>query len=55
MKCKLKRLWSEDEGATSIEYALIGSLVSIGIMSACAEIGATVTGLFDLVVAGFVR
>ncbi|MEM8877107.1 MAG: Flp family type IVb pilin [Pseudomonadota bacterium] len=44
---------SDDRGATAIEYALIGSGLSIVILGAVNATGGTVTGLFDTVVTAF--
>ncbi|HEY0267342.1 MAG TPA: Flp family type IVb pilin [Rhizomicrobium sp.] len=36
-------------GATAIEYALIGSLISIVIVTAATAVGSKVSGMFTLV------
>ena len=38
-----------ESGVTSIEYALIGSLIAVVIVLSVANVGAAVQGLFDLV------
>jgi pilus assembly protein Flp/PilA len=37
---------ADDGGATSIEYALIGGLVSIGIVASVTQIGTTISNFF---------
>ena len=39
----------DESGVTSIEYALIGSLIAVVIVLSVANVGAAVQGLFDLV------
>jgi pilus assembly protein Flp/PilA len=42
--------WTVNEsGATAIEYALIGSLISIVIVTAVTSIGSTLKGFFTAV------
>ena len=43
----------EDDGATSIEYALISSLIVAAIVSTVPLIGSAVAGLFQSVVNAF--
>jgi pilus assembly protein Flp/PilA len=43
----LRRLLNEDEGVTVIEYALIGSLVSILIVAAVTAMGTTLLNIFN--------
>ncbi|MGD0420768.1 MAG: Flp family type IVb pilin [Xanthobacteraceae bacterium] len=45
----LRRFLSDEQGATSIEYALIASGVSIVIVGTVATLGSNVTGLFSKV------
>lgn len=40
---------SSESGVTSIEYALIGSLIAVVIVLSVANVGAAVQGLFELV------
>ncbi len=47
------RLLQDETGATAIEYALIGGLLSIMIVSGATLIGAKVRGYFEAVAAGF--
>ena len=49
----LKSFVADDAGATSVEYAMIGSLISIIVVGACVEIGMSVNGMFSDVAAGF--
>lgn len=40
---------SSESGVTSIEYALIGSLIAVVIVLSVANVGAAVQGLYELV------
>ena len=44
-------LRDQDDGTTAIEYALIASLISIGILTAIQSMSATLTGTFNTVAA----
>ena len=48
------RLIKDESGATSIEYALIASIVSISIVAVLGSIGVSLNNIFTAVVAGFV-
>ncbi len=48
----LKRYLANERGATSIEYAVIATGISIAIIAAVAAIGTSVKGRFDLVATG---
>ena len=51
---EMKRFFRDDSAATSIEYALIATLISIVIIGGATSIGQTVKNLFfDNVNAGF--
>ncbi len=41
----------DEAGTTSIEYALIGSLVSIAILAALSNLGSSLAFLYDIVAA----
>jgi pilus assembly protein Flp/PilA len=43
----------DESGATSIEYALIASIVSLVIIGGLTGVKASLVGIFDSVVAGF--
>ena len=45
----LRKLLKDKRGATAIEYALIGALVSLGAITAMQLVGVSVTGLFETV------
>ncbi len=45
----LQAFLKEDSGATTIEYGLIAGLVSIAILAAVMNLGASVTQAFDQV------
>jgi len=47
------RLWRDENGATSIEYALIASFIGIAIVVSVTAVGTSVSGVFDDVAAGF--
>ena len=42
-----------ESGATAIEYALIGAIITIGTIAAMTTIGTTLSAAFDNVAAGF--
>ena len=47
------RFRQDENGATAIEYALVGGLISIVIVAAVTSIGNTLSGNFSQVVSGF--
>jgi Flp pilus assembly pilin Flp len=51
MVCKLLRILKEATGATATEYAVIASLISIGIIGAATLIGASLPPTFLTVAA----
>lgn len=53
MSTAIARFLDDCSGATTIEYAAIGSMISIVILAACFEIGDTVKGQFLMVVGAF--
>ena len=46
---KLKRFFKEEEGVTSIEYALIAMLIAMGIIGAVTLIGTSLQNSFNAV------
>lgn len=44
---KLKRFVADEGGATAIEYALIGSLLSIVIIGAVGALNGSMTGIYE--------
>lgn len=42
----VRRLWREDSGATSIEYAFIASLIALAIFATVATIAAPLNNTF---------
>jgi pilus assembly protein Flp/PilA len=46
-------LFSDERGATAIEYALIASMISIVILSAVSSIGSNLNSIFNSVASGF--
>ena len=52
MKSLLKRFIRDQAGATAIEYALIASGLSIVIVGAATNVGATVTNMYSNVATG---
>jgi len=44
---------SDESGATSIEYALIASIVSVAVIAGLMGVRGSLIGIFDSVVAGF--
>ena len=53
MSERLEAFWTDETGATSIEYALIGSLVSIVIVAALTEMGPDLLAMYQSVVDAF--
>lgn len=49
MRRLFRRFIRDDSGVTSIEYAVIASLISIGIVSAASTIGGTLQNTFTTV------
>ena len=45
----LRRLISDESGATAIEYGLIAGLVAVAIIAALTFLGTTLSGLFQAV------
>lgn len=43
---RLRRFWNDQGGATALEYAFIGGLISAGLIAAFSAIGAQVAGKF---------
>jgi pilus assembly protein Flp/PilA len=46
-------LFSDERGATAIEYALIASLLSIVILTAVSTVGSNLNSIFSSVASGF--
>lgn len=42
------RFWSDDSGATSIEYSLIAALIGLAIISAAGSIGSNISKPFEI-------
>jgi pilus assembly protein Flp/PilA len=51
MSSKLSNLFSDERGATAIEYAFVASLVSIAAFVAFGTIGTSLSGIFNNVAA----
>jgi pilus assembly protein Flp/PilA len=49
----LERLLRSESGATAIEYAFIGVLISIAVVTAVVQIGTSVSGMFQQISSGF--
>ncbi len=45
----LKRLLSDEEGATAIEYGLIAALIAVAIIAAVTTVGTNLSGTFNKV------
>lgn len=48
-----KHWWEAQGGATAIEYALIASVISIGIAAAVSSLGTSIAAMFQGILAGF--
>jgi Flp pilus assembly pilin Flp len=53
MKQRLGQIFILEEGTTSIEYAIIASLIFLSIVAAVASLGGSVRGLYESVAAAF--
>ncbi|MEW5728801.1 MAG: Flp family type IVb pilin [Pseudomonadota bacterium] len=51
LRTVLTEAWRDQRGATAIEYALIGAVISIVILSALTVVGEEVLRLLDVAVA----
>lgn len=49
----LRRLLGNKDGATSIEYAIIASMIGLTIISGATSIATELGGVFDSVTSGF--
>jgi pilus assembly protein Flp/PilA len=49
MEKLLSKLFFEERGATSIEYAIMGSLIAAVIVGTVTTLGTTVANLFSLI------
>lgn len=49
----LNRFQQDEGGATSIEYALLGSLIAVAVITAVTAIGTTLSTTFSTVDSGF--
>ena len=47
MKRKLQQFWSNQSGATAIEYGLIAAGISLAIIAIVNGLGGTINGKFD--------
>ena len=45
----LRKLWKNEAGVTAIEYALIGSLIAVVIVTAVTSIGVSLGNIFHTV------
>ena len=56
LKCALAALWREEEGLTTVEYALAGALVSVAVAAAFTnlgnEIAAVLANIISIISAG---
>lgn len=50
---RVRSFWHDESGATSIEYALIGAIVSIVIIASLMSANTALEGLFQQVVDAF--
>lgn len=47
LKAHLRRFLSDQHGATAIEYALIGALLSIAIIGSVVALNGTMVGMYE--------
>lgn len=43
----MKKFWSDESGATAIEYGLMAALIGVAIIVAVEALGVSLGGLFD--------
>jgi len=53
MRERLGQIFILEEGTTSIEYAIIASLIFLAIVAAVTSLGGSIRGLYESVAAGF--
>lgn len=53
MRAALVKAIRCDSGVSAIEYAMIGALISIAIVTAATKVGVNVSGLFNAIVHAF--
>lgn len=53
LTCALRNFARNESGATSIEYALIASILSLAIIGGLTGVRGSLVNVFDSVVAGF--
>jgi pilus assembly protein Flp/PilA len=53
MRSRFWQVVGDESGATSIEYALIATLVAVAIIGSVSAVGDSLSGVFAAVVAGF--
>lgn len=53
LRTHLKRFAADQSGATMIEYGLVASLISIGIIAGASVIGTQVNAFFQSAASGF--
>ncbi|MES1197293.1 MAG: Flp family type IVb pilin [Pseudomonadota bacterium] len=49
----IRRFLSDDRGTTAIEYALLATIITVGIITALTTMGTSIIGIFGDVSAGF--
>lgn len=47
IKCALATLWRDDEGLTTVEYAIAGGVIAVGVILSFTNLGARVKVLID--------
>lgn len=47
MRHTLKQFWSDNSGATAIEYGLIAALIAVGIITAAKGLGTQISTTFN--------
>jgi pilus assembly protein Flp/PilA len=45
--CDLKRLYVDERGATSIEYALVAIMISVVIIASASAVGTSLNSIFN--------
>ena len=49
----IQRFLKDERGATAIEYALLATIITVGIIAAMTSMGTSLTGIFNDLHGGF--
>jgi len=49
MKAKLIKFFRDEEGLTTVEYAVAGALITVAVVTAFTTLGGSVAGTIDII------